>query len=121
MAVFIIYVVSARILDSGFINLLFFLIPFCLDAIRLIRRIRDIGVDKADMIKRFHFQNVAIVEIFTEAIPSVFILTVILVRESNCADRQLCFLLLGYNTATKWIFFTSFGSSILSAAFGMAR
>ena len=71
------------------------------------------------MIKRFNFQNVAIVEIFTEAIPSVFILTTILVRESNC--EEVGSLLFGSTETTKWIFFTTFGSSILSAAFGMAR
>ena len=71
---------------------------------------------------RFHFQNVAIVEIFTEAIPSVFILTIILVRETNCQERNdVDAILLGNNQITKWIFFTAFASSILSAAFGMAR
>ena len=88
----------------------------------MIRRIREIGIEKADLMMRFHFQNVAIVEIFTEAIPSVFILTIILVRETTCQERfDVESILLGYNQTTKWIFFTTFASSILSAAFGMAR
>ena len=79
-------------------------------------------IEKADIMKRFHFQNVAIVEIFTEAVPSVFILTMILVREVNFKEKgDVKNFLLGDNLTTKCIFFTTFGSSILSAAFGIAR
>ena len=95
-----------------------------IDAVQVIRDIIR-SPESSQERKRKHFANVAISEVYLEAIPSVFLyqmLAVYIIAANNGSEMEALQLLTGgVSTTDEVLFDISFVLSLLSAAFGIAR
>ena len=97
-----------------------------LDAVRLIKKIKN-EPSKSSKLKRDHYAQIGVVEVFLEATPSAFVFTILIVSTFTINDEGLVFILRGPLDGKFWgnvqfaLFILSCGSSIFSAAFGVAR
>ena len=91
-----------------------------LDAFRLIRRIKEKPISSSKL-KMEHFAQIGVIEVFLEATPSTFLFCVLLVSSLSVQEEGLRVLLLGSSDVQLALFLLSFGSSIFSSAFGVAR
>ena len=88
------------------------------DAVQVIRDILK-SPESSQERKRKHFANVAISEVYFEAIPTVFLSILILI--TSYKDSELSKFLFGEFEQDKPLFYFSFVTSMLSAAFGIAK
>ena len=70
-----------------------------------------------------HFAQIGVIEVFLEATPSTFLLCVLLASSTTHEGlaEGLNVLLVGSSLVQNAVFWLSFGSSIFSSAFGVAR
>ena len=88
------------------------------DAVQVIRDILKSPGSSQER-KRKHFANVAISEVYFEAIPTVFLSMLLTI--SSFKDSELSKFLFGEFEQDKPLFYLSFATSMLSAAFGIAK
>ena len=96
-----------------------------LDAVQVIRDVLRNPKGSLER-KRKHFANVALSEVYLEAIPTVFLSFMIIQYTNNLnkIENEKAWQVLRGNitsTADTLLFYITFCSSILSAAFGIAR
>ena len=84
-----------------------------LDAVKVITDILK-NPERSDELKSSHYVNVALSEVWLEATPTVFLITLYELREG---DFMLRFL----EEDISYIFILSYSSSILSSSLGCAR
>ena len=101
---------------------------------RLIKKIKE-EPSKSSKLKRDHYAQIGVMEVFLEATPSAFLFLILIVftfSNANAEGRDggvegLKLLLMGPLDGTFWgnvqlaLFILSCGSSIFSSAFGVAR
>ena len=88
------------------------------DAIKVIRDILK-SPESSEERKRKHFANVAISEVYFEAVPTVFLSMLILITSHK--DSEISKFLFGESEQDILLFCLSFATSMLSAAFGIAK
>ena len=95
---------------------------------RLIKKIKE-EPSKASKLKRDHYAQIGVMEVFLEATPSAFVYMILIVSTFSSVGTYegLKRLLMGPLDGTFWgnvqlaLFFLSCGSSIFSSAFGVSR
>ena len=96
---------------------------------RLIKKIKE-EPSKSSKLKRDHYAQIGVMEVFLEATPSTFVFMIFIVStltKELGQDEGLKLLLMGPNNGTPWaivqlaLFFISCGSSIFCSAFGVTR
>ena len=83
---------------------------------------------RASKLKRNHFSHISVTEVFLEAVPTTFVLTSIWIfgyfyYHQNRNTRGLYTNLFGasFGGFTTVVFFLTYATSIMSAAFGVSR
>ena len=91
------------------------------DAVKVIRDIVKNPEHSAEL-KRYHYINVALSEVWLEATPTVFLITLYELREGDTILKILAVVGGNYsNYSSVYIFILSYFSSILSSSLGCAR
>ena len=98
-----------------------------LDAVQRIKKIIE-NPAASPKLKREYYAQIGVVEVFLEATPTAFLylnITLYGIHRGNIGtvldDEGLMSLLIGTSNVQLALFFLSFGSSVFSSAFGVAR
>ena len=111
---------STSSLVATFVTIRFDQILSNLDAVQVIRDVLR-SPESSQERKRKHFANVAISEVYFEAIPTVFLSMVLVISTLNRDDSDMKEFLYGRFGEDLDLYFISFTASMLSAAFGIAK